>query len=90
MKEESIKEGKPKNDGTEKEEKEKSDKDKDKKDEEVKEPPFPRKVICCCGITYNTGSLIVGVIDIVFAIVMIVLIIQLSNASKKQSLSVPF
>jgi hypothetical protein len=79
MKEESIKEGKPKNDGTEKEE---TDKDKDKKDEEVKEPPFPRKVICCCGITYNTGSLIVGMIDIVFAIVMIVLIIQLSNASK--------
>jgi flagellin len=33
-------------------------------------------------ITYNTGSLIIGIIDLVFTTVMIVLIIILSNKSK--------
>lgn len=60
-----------------KENKEGKDKEEDKKEEEPPSPPVPRKIQCCCGITYNTGSLVIGLIDLVFTVIFVVLVIHL-------------
>ena len=56
-------------------------KEDEKKEEEPPIIPFPRKVHCCCGITYNTASLVIGLVDLVFTIVLVILVIHLSNVT---------